>query len=88
MYKRIQKRTAENLLFFFVLTHRSHPVYTEAAETLGREGDELFDWCILGLCALMLGLAIFIVAIFPVGALMFIVAFLLITCGIGCMRRR
>jgi len=48
----------------------------------------MFDWCILGLCALMLGLAIFIVAIFPVGALMFIVAFLLVACGIGCMRRR
>lgn len=39
-----------------------------------------------GLCALMLGLGIFIVAVFPVGALMFFVAFLLIFCGIGCLR--
>jgi len=40
----------------------------------------------LGLCALALGLAIFIVAIFPVCGLMFLVAFLLIVCGIGCLR--
>ncbi len=44
-------------------------------------------WRGIGLCALMLGLGIFIVAIFPVGALMFLVAFLLIFCGIGCLRR-
>ena len=37
--------------------------------------------------ALALGLAFFIVAVFPVGALMFLVAFLLIFCGIGCMKR-
>ena len=42
----------------------------------------------LGICALALGLAIFIVAIFPVGFLMFLVAFLLIACGIACLRRR
>ena len=42
---------------------------------------------LLGLCALALGLGIFITAIFPVGALLFLIAFLLIACGIGCMRR-
>lgn len=30
------------------------------------------NWCCLGICALALGLAIFIVAIFPVGFLMFL----------------
>ena len=44
--------------------------------------------CWLGVCALALGLAIFIVAIFPVGFLMFLVALLLIACGWGCIRRR
>ena len=39
------------------------------------------------LCALALGLGIFIAAVFPVGALMFLVTFLLIFCGIGCLRR-
>ena len=43
-------------------------------------------WCV-GLCALMLGTAIFVVAIFPVGALLFLVAFLLIACGAGCIRK-
>ena len=42
----------------------------------------------LGICALALGLGIFIAAIFPVGCLMFLVAFLLIACGIACLRRR
>lgn len=41
----------------------------------------------IGLCALALGLGILITAIFPIGALLFIIAFLLIACGIGCMRR-
>ena len=54
-----------------------------------REEKELHrnPWRGVGLCALMLGIAIFIVAIFPVGALMFFVAFLLIFCGLGCIRR-
>ena len=43
--------------------------------------------CWIGLCALALGLVILITAIFPIGALLFIIAFLLIACGIGCMRR-
>ena len=44
-------------------------------------------WRGVGLCALMLGVAIFIVAIFPVGAITFFVAFLLIFCGLGCIKR-
>lgn len=44
-------------------------------------------WRAVGLCALALGLSIFIVAVFPIGFLMFLVAGLLICCGIGCMRR-
>ena len=39
-----------------------------------------------GGCALGLGLGILIAAIFPVGALMFLVAFLLIACGIICLK--
>ena len=42
----------------------------------------------LGICALALGLGIFIAAVFPVGVLMFLVAFLLIACGIACLKRR
>ena len=42
----------------------------------------------LGICALSLGLGIFIAAVFPVGVLMFLVAFLLIACGIACLKRR
>ncbi len=41
----------------------------------------------LGICALALGLGILIAAIFPTGFLLFLVAFLLIACGYGCMRR-
>ena len=47
-----------------------------------------WNFCPLGICALALGLAIFIVAIFPVGFLMFLVALLLVVCGWGCLRRR
>ena len=43
---------------------------------------------LLGLFAIALGAGILIAAIFPVGALMFLVAFLLIACGCGCCRRR
>lgn len=41
----------------------------------------------IGLCALALGLGILITAIFPIGALLFLIAFLLIACGVGCLRR-
>lgn len=41
---------------------------------------------VIGMCALGLGLGILITAIFPVGALMFLVAFLLIACGIVCLK--
>ena len=40
----------------------------------------------LGVRAPGLGLGILIAAIFPVGALMFLVAFLLIACGIICLK--
>ena len=40
----------------------------------------------LGICALALGLGIFIAAVFPVGVLMFLVAFRLIGCGIACLK--
>lgn len=42
----------------------------------------------VGICALCLGLGILIAAVFPVGALMFLVAFLLIACGIVCLKDR
>ena len=41
---------------------------------------------ILGICAVALGAGILIAAIFPVGALLFLVAFLLIACGCACCR--
>lgn len=47
-----------------------------------------WGWChFLGLCAFALGAGILITAIFPVGALLFLVAFLLIGCGCACLRR-
>jgi len=42
----------------------------------------------LGLCALALGVGIVIAAVFPVGFVLFLVAFLLIACGWFCMKRR
>ena len=42
----------------------------------------------IGVCALGLGLGILIAAVFPVGILMFLVAFLLIACGIVCLKDR
>lgn len=42
----------------------------------------------IGICALCLGLGILIAAVFPVGALLFIVAFLLIACGCICLKHR
>lgn len=42
---------------------------------------------ILGICAVALGAGILIAAIFPVGVLLFLVAFLLIACGCACCRR-
>ena len=41
----------------------------------------------MGAFAAALGLGILIVAIFPTGFLLFLVAFLLIGCGCACMRR-
>lgn len=42
---------------------------------------------LLGICAAALGAGILITAIFPVGVLLFLVAFLLIACGCACCRR-
>ena len=42
---------------------------------------------LLGLFAVALGAGILIAAVFPVGVLMFLVAFLLIGCGRVCCRR-
>ena len=41
----------------------------------------------LGACAAALGAGILIAAIFPTGFLLFLVAFLLIACGCGCLRK-
>ena len=41
----------------------------------------------LGVCAVGLGQGILIAVIFPTGFLLFLVAFLLIGCGLSCMRR-
>nr|WP_325242871.1 hypothetical protein [uncultured Oscillibacter sp.] len=41
----------------------------------------------MGLFAAALGAGILIAAVFPVGVLMFLVAFLLIGCGCACCRR-
>ena len=45
-------------------------------------------WKVIGLGALLLGAAILIVAIFPAGFVLFFIAFLLILCGIGLIKRR
>lgn len=42
--------------------------------------------CILGICAVALGAGILIAAIFPIGCLLFLVAFLLIACGGACIK--
>jgi hypothetical protein len=42
----------------------------------------------VGFCAVGLGLGILIAAIFPVGFLMLLVAFLLIVCGALCLCNR
>ncbi len=42
----------------------------------------------LGICALGMGLGTLIAAVCPVGCLMVMVAFLLIACGVVCLRDR
>lgn len=44
-------------------------------------------WRTVGLCALGLGLGILIAAVFPTGLLLFLVAGLLIACGVGLTGR-
>jgi len=46
------------------------------------------NWQLLGLCALVLGAAIVIVALFPVGFWMILIAAALILLGIGLLRKR
>ena len=53
-----------------------------------KEGKRMRGNCCLGVCAIGLGAGILIAAIFPVGFLMFLVSFLLIACGIACLRDR
>ena len=45
------------------------------------------DRGLLGLFAVALGVGILVTAVFPVGFLMFLIAFLLIACGGACLRR-
>ena len=45
-------------------------------------------WRLIGLCALALGAAIVIVAVFPDGLLILLAAALLIFCGVGLLKRR
>ena len=45
-------------------------------------------WKLIGLCALALGVAIVIVAVFPDGFLVLLTAALLIFCGVGLLKRR
>ncbi len=42
--------------------------------------------CYLGVCAIGLGTGILVAAIFPMGFVMFMVSFLLIACGVACLR--
>ena len=70
------------------------PTPCPAGYTGAEEGsvNGMFRWngggYLLGIFAIALGSGILIAAIFPVGALLFLVAFLLIACGCGCCRRR
>ena len=45
-------------------------------------------WKLIGLCALALGIAIVIVAVFPSCFLILLAAALLIFCGVGLLKRR
>jgi len=62
-------------------------VYTKSE---GEEATRMFrrngNW-FLGVFAVALGAGILIAAIFPIGVLLFLVAFLLIACGCACCRR-
>lgn len=44
-------------------------------------------WYWIGPCAVTMGLGILVAIVFPTGVLLFLVAFLLIACGCGCMRK-
>lgn len=63
----------------------AHTVSGEGAERMCNRGPGR-SW-FLGVLAVALGAGILIAAIFPVGALMFLVAILLIACGLACCKR-
>ena len=73
-------------LFWYFCTGDNRRRYTGSREGAGdmfrRGGCHL-----LGIFAVALGAGILIAAIFPVGALLFLVATLLIACGCACCRR-
>lgn len=84
-------KAAERSAAFFLPAHTGQrPAVYCSIRTDGKGGSAMWGrhHCLAGICALALGLAIFIVAIFPVGFLMFLVALLLVVCGWGCIRRR
>ena len=66
---------------------RQRRIYWECDRGVGRMFRRGGGCWILGVCAVALGAGILIAAIFPVGALMFLVAVLLIACGCACCRR-
>jgi hypothetical protein len=87
--RRKARRNAYGGLFPFVCTQDSLRRYTESRKGGGLMHRGYHDgggW-LLGFCAIALGSGILIAAIFPVGALLFLVAFLLIACGLACCRR-
>ncbi|MBE6961033.1 MAG: hypothetical protein E7445_01040 [Ruminococcaceae bacterium] len=81
--KVIRKPSAWPAVFWFPDKHPVYILYQGKGVTsvFGRGGNR-----ILGIFAVALGVGILISAIFPVGALLFLVAFLLIGCGCACCR--
>ena len=76
--------------FFLPVTDAVALPYNGASQNMERGGGGMcrWDWKLVGLCALALGAAILIVAIFPVGFLMILIACLLVFCGVGLLKKR
>ena len=72
---------------FFVTGDRQWCIYYGRREEAGHMFRGSGSGLILGLFAVALGAGILIAAIFPVGARLFLVAFVLIACGCACCRR-
>lgn len=72
-----------------VFLHTGHTVHHMVEQR--REVRRVFHrgngCCFLGILAVALGSGILIAAIFPAGAMLFLVAFLLIACGCACCKR-